>query len=66
MLDITHYPLYLLYKKTISKTSPVDNQITESGRISEKIAQHFAQMVDDGLLQPHHAHLPIENLAYLR
>jgi site-specific recombinase XerD len=35
------------------------------GHASLDMVQHYAQMVDDDLLQSHHAHSPIDNLAHL-
>ena len=36
------------------------------GHASLDMVQHYAQMVDDDLLQAHKAHSPIDNLARLR
>lgn len=36
------------------------------GHASLDMVQHYAQMVDDDLLQSHQAHSPIDNLARLR
>ena len=36
------------------------------GHASLDMVQHYAQMVDDDLLQSHHAHSPIDNLTHLR
>ncbi|MGD0879037.1 MAG: tyrosine-type recombinase/integrase [Anaerolineales bacterium] len=36
------------------------------GHASLDMVQHYAQMVDDDLLQAHKAHSPIDNLAHLR
>jgi len=36
------------------------------GHSSLEMVQHYAQMVDDDLLESHHAHSPIDNLAHLR
>jgi len=35
------------------------------GHASLDMVQHYAQMVDDDLLQSHHAHSPIDNLVHL-
>jgi integrase len=36
------------------------------GHASLDMVQHYAQMIDDDLLQSHHAHSPIDNLTRLR
>ncbi|MFZ1040376.1 MAG: tyrosine-type recombinase/integrase [Anaerolineales bacterium] len=36
------------------------------GHASLDMVQHYAQMVDDDLLQAHQAHSPIDNLSHLR
>jgi integrase/recombinase XerD len=36
------------------------------GHASLDMVQYYAQMVDDNLLESHHAHSPIDNLAHLR
>jgi integrase/recombinase XerD len=36
------------------------------GHASLDMVQYYAQMVDDDLLESHHAHSPIDNLAHLR
>jgi site-specific recombinase XerD len=36
------------------------------GHSSLEMVQHYAQMVDDDLLQSHHEHSPVDNLAHLR
>jgi hypothetical protein len=35
------------------------------GHASLKMVQHYAQMIDDDLLQAHRAHSPIDNLGQL-